>query len=107
METVLHSKNYMKRTLSTLFYGHPQTAVCCKHTVRKWIYIGHKLPGTFDSRLLIYDINAYKKCLEKLIWTKKKNHVPQRGIEPGQVWSSQNQMKNVKRAANWAIGAVV
>ena len=25
----------------------------------------------------------------------------------GQVWSSQNQMKNVKRAANWAIGELV
>ena len=24
-----------------------------------------------------------------------------------QVWSGQNQMKNVKRAANWAIGALV
>ena len=52
------------------------------HTVCKWIYIGHKLPRTFDSSLSIYDINAYKKCLEKLIWTKKKNCVPQGGIEP-------------------------
>ena len=52
------------------------------HTVRKWIYIGHKLPRTFDSSLSIYDINAYIKCLKKLIWTKKKNHVPQGGIEP-------------------------
>ena len=53
-----------------------------RHTVRKWIYIGHKLPRTFDSSLSIYDINAYKKCLEKLIWTKKKNLVPQGGTEP-------------------------
>ena len=53
------------------------------HTVRKWIYIGHKLPRTFDYMISIYDTNAYKKCLEKLIWTKKKNHVPHRGIEPG------------------------
>ena len=52
------------------------------HTVREWIYNRHKLPRTFDSSLSIYDINAYKKCLEKLIWTKKKNHVPQGGIEP-------------------------
>ena len=52
------------------------------HTVRKWIYIRHKLPRTFGSSLSIYDINAYKKCFEKLIWTKKKNHVPQGGIEP-------------------------
>ena len=57
--------------------------LCCDmyyhiHTVRKWIYIRHKLPRTFDSSLSIYDINAYEKCLEKLIWTKKKNHVPQR-----------------------------
>ena len=53
-----------------------------KKTVRKWIYIWHKLPRTFDSCLSIYDINAYKKCFKKIIWTKKKNHVPQRGIEP-------------------------
>ena len=52
------------------------------HTVRKWIYIGHKLPRTFDSSLSLYDINAYKKCLEKLFWTKKNNHVPQGEIEP-------------------------
>ena len=55
---------------------------CWLHTVREWIYNRHKLPRTFDSSLSIYDINAYKKCLEKLIWTKKKNHVPQGGIEP-------------------------
>ena len=52
------------------------------HTVREWIYNSHKLPITFDSSLSIYSINAYKKCLKKLIWTKKKNHVPQGGIEP-------------------------
>ena len=63
--------------ITIVFLWHQQ-----EHTVRKWIYIGHKLPRTFDSRLLIYDINAYKKCLEKLILTKKKIHVPQLGLEP-------------------------
>ena len=61
------------------------------HTVRKWIYIGHKLPRTFDSILLMYDINAYKKCLKNLFWTKKKNHVPQLGLEPTTPTITQNQ----------------
>ena len=52
------------------------------HTVREWFYNGHKLPRTFDCFLSLYDINAYKKSLKKLIWTKKKNQLPDRGIEP-------------------------
>ena len=40
------------------------------HTVRKSIYIGHKLPRTFDCIISIYDTNAHKKSLEKLLWTK-------------------------------------
>ena len=39
--------------------------ICSLHTVREWIYIGHKLPRIFDSSLSIYDLNAYKKCLKK------------------------------------------
>ena len=57
------------------------------HTVRKWIYIGHKLSRTFDSSLSIYDINAYKKCLEKLIWTKKKIMFLKRVLNLRPLWS--------------------
>ena len=74
------------------------------HTVRKWIYIGHKLPRTFDSSLY----NIWYKCIQKMLgkinlneekkscssrWTWTCDHF-------GQVWSGQNQMKNVKPAAN-------
>ena len=61
------------------------------HTDQEWIYNGHKLPRTFDCFLSLYNIYAYKKSLQKLIWTKKKNQVPERGIEPGTAQISQKQ----------------
>ena len=63
------------------------------HTVREWIYNRHKLPRTFDCFLSLYNIHAYKKSLQKLIWTKKKNQLPERGIEPATLQISQKQGK--------------
>ena len=50
------------------------------HTVRKWIYIGHKLPRTFDSSHLWY--KCIQKMLRKINLNKEKNLVPQGGTEP-------------------------
>ena len=63
------------------------------HTIREWFYNGHKLPRTFDCFLSLYNINAYKKSLQKLIWTKKKNQLPERGIEPATLQIFQKQGK--------------
>ena len=89
LANISYQKRYLNRSVTYLLHYYKFKNINTSywlgnqaHTVRKWIYIGHKLPRTFDSSLSLYDINAYKKCLEKLIWTKKKNHVPHRGIEP-------------------------
>ena len=63
------------------------------HTVREWFYNGHKLPRTLDGFFSLYNINAYKKSLQKLIWTKKKNQLPERGIEPATLQIFQKQGK--------------
>ena len=47
------------------------------HTVRKWIYIGHKLPRTFDCSHLWY--KCIQKMLRKINLNKEKNLVPQGG----------------------------
>ena len=87
--TVWSSVNSVGPVIFTIFIS-----VNLWHTVRKWIYIGHKLPRTFESSLSIYDINAYRKCFEKLIWTKKKKSCSSTGnwtpTLSGQDWSGQN-----------------
>ena len=61
------------------------------HTVQKLIVIFDKLHWTFDFFISLYDMYACKKTLKKLIWTKKKNQVPDRGIEPGTAQIAQKQ----------------
>ena len=61
------------------------------HTVQKLRVIFNKLLNSFDSFLSLYDIHACKKILNKLISMKKKNQVPERGIEPGTAQISQKQ----------------
>ena len=61
------------------------------HSVQKLIVIFDKLPRTFDFFISLYDKHAYKKKFKKLIWTKKKNQVPERGIEPMTAQISQKQ----------------
>ena len=61
------------------------------HSVQKLIVIFDKLHRTFDFFISLYDMQACKKTLKKLISTKKKNQVPEWGIEPGTAQISQKQ----------------
>ena len=61
------------------------------HSVQKLIVIFDKLHRTFDFFISLDDMYACKKTLKKIIWTKKKNQVPERGIEPGTAQISQKQ----------------
>ena len=67
------------------------------HTVRKWIYIGHKLPRTFDSSHLWY--KCIQKMLRKINLNKEKKSCSSRGnwthvphpLWPGLVWPESNE----------------
>ena len=64
---------------------------CSPHSVQKLIVIFDKLYRTFDFFISLYDTHACQKTLKKLISTKKKNQVPEWGIEPGTAQISQKQ----------------